>query len=67
MITLVINGQTRRLERSVTLAEYLHSLGLDDRYVAAAYNGAVVSREEFNKVALAEGDQVEIVRPVGGG
>ena len=67
MITLTINGRACQLERRMTLAEYLGTLGLDSQYVAAAHNGAVVPREEFGKVALAEGDRVEIVRPVGGG
>ena len=67
MITLTINGRTRQLERPVTLAEYLRTLGLDSQHIAAAYNGEVVPREQFSTVTLAEGDRVEIVRPVGGG
>ena len=67
MITLTINGQPRQLERPVTLAEYLGALGLDGQHIAAAYNGEVVPREQFSTVTLAEGDQVEIVRAVGGG
>ena len=67
MISLVINGRDRRLEAPVTVAEYLDSLGLDSQHVAVARNGDVLAREQFGHVVLAEGDRLEIVRPVGGG
>jgi sulfur carrier protein len=67
VITLVINGQDRTMDAAVTVADYLRSLKLDDQYIAVAHNGAVLAREQFSRVVLAEGDRVEIVRPVGGG
>ncbi len=67
MITLVINGKPREMERPVTVAHYLRLLGLDSRHIAIAHNGAVLEREQFDQVRLANGDRVEIVRPVGGG
>ena len=67
MISLVINGQQRQLEAPMTIAAYLRSLALDGEFVAVAHNGQVLRREQLDQVTLAEGDQVEIVRPVGGG
>ena len=67
MITLVINGKPQEMERPVTVAHYLYSLGLDSRHIAVARNGAVLEREQFDQVQLVDGDRVEIVRPVGGG
>jgi thiamine biosynthesis protein ThiS len=67
MISLVINGQARELQAPVSVAEYLGSLGLDSQHVAVAHNGVVLDRSQFAQIGLADGDRVEIVRPVGGG
>ena len=67
MITLTINGKERTLEAPTPLVDYLDSLEVNIRFIAVAHNGTVIRREEFDDVTLAEGDEVEIVRAVGGG
>lgn len=67
MITLTINGQRRELDRPTPLMEFLSSRGLNLQFIAVAYNGRVLDRESFPGVILDEGDEVEVVRPVGGG
>ena len=67
IITLTINGKERQLEGPVTVAGYIASLGLDTQHVAVARNGEVLERSDFVSATLADGDTVEIVRPVGGG
>ena len=67
MITLTINGKERILEAPTPLVDYLDSLEVNIRFIAVAHNGTVIRREEFDDVTLAEGDEVEIVRAVGGG
>ena len=47
--------------------DVLQSLGVDLQFIAVAYNGEVIDRERFSTIVLDEGDQVEVVRPVGGG
>lgn len=67
MITLTINGKERNLETPMPLVDYLESLEVNTRFIAVAHNGTVIRREEFEDVTLGEGDEVEIVRAVGGG
>jgi len=67
MITLTINGRRRELEGPTNLIDFLHSSGVDLQLIAVAYNGEVVEKERFPQIILSEGDDVEIVRPVGGG
>lgn len=67
MIKLTMNGKERELEQSTSLISYLESLGLMGKSIAVAYNGTVLRKDEFDSVTLSEGDQVEIVRAVGGG
>lgn len=49
------------------LDRFLKDYGIDSQFVAVAYNGTVLHRDEFPNVKLGQGDIVEIVRPVGGG
>ncbi len=67
MITLTINGKERTLDTPTPLVDYLESLEVNTRFIAVAHNGTVIRREEFDDVTLGEGDEVEIVRAVGGG
>ncbi len=67
MATLTVNGRRRELEDGLTLKRYLESLGVNLQFVAVAYNGEVVERTDYGSIVLGEGDDLEVVRPVGGG
>ena len=67
MIELAINGKQKRLDGPTNLITYLKSLGVNLKYLAVAHNGVVLRKDELDAVTLSEGDQVEIVRAVGGG
>ncbi len=67
MITLTVNGKPTELEEETGLELFLQDHGVDSKFVAVAYNGTVLQREEFGTVTLGQDDVVEIVRPVGGG
>ncbi len=67
MITVRINGKDSELAPDQTVEQYLEAKGLAGRSLAVAVNGTVLRREEFPDTYLADGDAVEIVRPVGGG
>jgi thiamine biosynthesis protein ThiS len=67
MITLTINGRRRELEGPTSLVDFLRSSGVNLQFIAVAHNGEVIERERFPQIILDEGDDVEVVRPVGGG
>ncbi|MCZ6892037.1 MAG: sulfur carrier protein ThiS [Chloroflexi bacterium] len=67
IITLTVNGKVRELEGPTPLEQFLRDYGVDTKFVAVAYNGTVLRKEEFGQITLSQGDIVEIVRPVGGG
>ena len=67
MIALTINGKERQLDGPTSLQAYVESLGVNIQHIAVAHNGNVLRRDELPSVTLCEGDQVEIVRAVGGG
>ena len=67
MITVTVNGEQRNLEGPTTLPAFLESLGAHSAFLAVAYNGQVLRKEEHPGITLQDGDTLELVRPVGGG
>ncbi|MCS7277050.1 MAG: sulfur carrier protein ThiS [Dehalococcoidia bacterium] len=67
MIRVVINGREQSLERPLTVAEYVSSLPVNQRWLAVARNGEVVPRHRWPEVVIQDGDVIEVVRMVGGG
>ena len=68
MMRLQVNGLAAEVA-AATVAELLAAQGIDPatRFLAVAVNGAVVHRAEWALRRLADGDDVEIVRPLSGG
>jgi thiazole synthase len=67
MLTLSVNGESRQLPPSLTVAELVAQLGHDRRRVAVEVNEVVVPLVRQTEHVLADGDRVEIVTLVGGG
>jgi sulfur carrier protein len=67
VIALQVNGKRVELDAPTPLLDYLEKLGVNPRAVAVEHNGQILERSAFSSVTLREGDQVEIVRMVGGG
>jgi sulfur carrier protein len=66
-IELQINGRAVRLDGDTELVRYLDLIGVEPRAVAVELNGVILERAQFSQTVLRGGDQVEIVRMVGGG
>ncbi|UCH29385.1 MAG: sulfur carrier protein ThiS [Myxococcales bacterium] len=64
---LVVNGEERQVESSMTVKQLLATLGLADTLVAVERNEEVVPRAQHESTELEEGDRVEVVHFVGGG
>ena len=67
MIALTINGKPSEMENPTLLVDFLQAIGVNLQFVAVAHNGQVVERDSFSSIVLNEGDEIEVVRPVGGG
>ncbi len=64
---VTVNGESRDVAADLTVGELVEQLALNPKTVVAQRNGEIVPRELFHEVRLADGDEVEIVRFVGGG
>ena len=67
MIALHINGKPVELSGPTPLLDYVRTLGVDARAIAVEVNGVILQRDGYAACTLQDGDQVEIVRMVGGG
>lgn len=67
MIRLRVNGKPVELDAPTPLLDYLAGLGVDPGAVAVEVSGEIVQRDAYPGCTLGEGDEVEIVRMVGGG
>jgi sulfur carrier protein len=66
-VRLRVNGEERELPDALTVAELLVRLELRAEGVAVAVDRQIVPRSTFADRRLAEGEQVEVLRAVGGG
>lgn len=67
LISILVNGVTRTLDRPVNCAELVMMLGLAGKRIAIERNGEIVPRSRFTEGLLQDGDRLEIVVAVGGG
>ena len=64
---LKINGEWRELDEVSTASELLERLGIQPETVGVMVNGVVLTRDGLGVSPVVAGDEVEIVRFVGGG
>ncbi|BBP03150.1 thiamine biosynthesis protein ThiS [Sulfuriferula plumbiphila] len=67
MIELTINGAAKQFPQPLNLTQLIAGLELAGKRIAIERNGEIVPRSQFDAVALASGDRLEIVVAVGGG
>ncbi len=66
-INIVLNGAPHRVPQTHSLADLVEALALSDQALALAVNRSVVRRQDWPQQQLVGGDQVDIVRAIGGG
>jgi sulfur carrier protein len=67
VITVNINGVSRQLPDSISVAALIEEMGLTGKRIALERNGEIVPRSSFSTQRLADGDKLEVVVAVGGG
>lgn len=66
-ISLVVNGEHRRVPAGTTLADLVGTFGVPARGVAVAVDREVVARSAWADVEMTEGARVEVVTAAPGG
>jgi len=67
-MNLKINGNIKSFDdTSMTIEGLVTQLNLLGKRIAIEKNGMIISKSEFQRITLQDGDQLEIVGAVGGG
>ncbi len=66
-IELSVNNESKTLASNTLLSDALQQWGYGDSKIAVAINGEFVPRSTYSERELLNGDQIDIVKPVGGG
>lgn len=64
---IMVNGLYEKLERTMTVSEYLAFKAIDTKLVVVEWNFTMLPVEEWEKITLDDGDNLEIIRIIGGG
>ncbi len=67
MVTIVLNGKKDELQESVLISEYLMERNINPDHVVIEINRTIIDKKEFSNLRIVEGDNIEILRFVGGG
>ena len=62
-----LNGDPYEINKGTNLEELLNKLKIQKNKVAIEVNGEIVEKSKFPNLILNKGDQVEIVKFIGGG
>ncbi len=62
-----VNGEMKTLQVPMNVAALVEQFGLNTKQVAIERNRQIVPRSRWNEEAVAEGDEIEIVKFIGGG
>ncbi len=65
-MNILLNGEPREIAEG-SVGALVDSLGLERSWVVVERNSEVPARAEWDAVALQDGDQIELVRFMGGG
>lgn len=67
MITIILNGEQRKLAEELDLESLIEHFSLPDKRIAVELNNKVIRRGEWGTVKVNDGDKLEVVHFVGGG
>lgn len=67
IMQITINGEKKTIEQEQTISQILDMLRVPRAGTAVAINGAIVSRDRHERHVVADGDRIDILRPIGGG
>ena len=66
-MNITLNGKDKSLNNVITITDLLTSLELTPETVVVELNTTILQPDSYHSAKLAESDQVEIIRFVGGG
>jgi sulfur carrier protein len=66
-INIKLNGKAYTVEQQMDILSFLGTLNVSPGSVVVECNREILHRNKFNHVVLKDGDELELIRFVGGG
>jgi len=66
-MNILLNGEPKQLDNTITIAGLLREMGLAEKRVAVEVNREIVPRSGHAGHQLQDQDRVEVVNAIGGG
>ncbi len=67
MITITLNGTTKKINENTTATILLADLDIESKRLAIEVNENILSRGQFDSYFFKDSDTIEIVHAIGGG
>jgi sulfur carrier protein len=67
MMNISLNNEPKQIAEQTPLSDALVQWGFGETKIAVAINGKFVPRSTYSERLLQANDQIDIVKPVGGG
>ncbi|EPJ47815.1 MAG: ThiS protein [Osedax symbiont Rs1] len=67
MFSVLLNNNSFEVESNCTLSQIIDIAGFAEQTIAVAINGEFVPKSAYTNTALQVADQIDIVKPIGGG
>jgi len=64
---MLVNGKIIEIDSPVTLLDYLQQAGFNPAHVVVEKNMEIITRERFGEIILAQDDEINVLRFMGGG
>jgi len=66
-VIIQVNGKDLEVNNQSSAADLINQLGYQDQRIALEVNETIISKSKHAEFVLNTGDQVEIIKAVGGG
>ena len=67
MAKIQLNGKKIVIKTKLSILDLLKKYKIPNKKVAIEYNGAIITKSNFNKKYLKNNDKIEVVHFIGGG
>ncbi len=67
MFSILVNNNSFEIESNCALSQLIDIAGFAEQTIAVAINGEFVPKSAYLNTTLKAADQIDIVKPIGGG
>jgi len=66
-IIISVNGETKNIQKQLTLSSVLNELLIDKRMISIAVNSDYIAKDQYDSLTINENDLIDILTPIAGG